>query len=136
VKTREFIVCLDEIQQNFVFGDQFAGSYTKTLTMSDGSTRTIKLTPMIHDGRPVVELNDTGHISYMGLNGTTTNGTLMVQLCDIEEMRRQLEDQDDGVRYGIEAADQQVDQIVGEAARSQIDESGKPGDARRIGIPA
>jgi hypothetical protein len=92
VKTKEFIVCLDEIQQNFVFGDQFVGSYTKTVTMSNGSTRTIKLTPMIHDGRPVVELNDTGHISYMGLNGTTTNGNLMVQLRDIEEMRRQLEE--------------------------------------------
>jgi ATP-dependent Clp protease adapter protein ClpS len=46
---------------------------------------------MIRDGMHVVELNDTGHISYMGLNGTTTNGKLMVQLRDIEDMRRQLE---------------------------------------------
>ena len=91
MKTREFLVCLDEIQQNLVFGDQFAGSYIKTVTLSDGSTRTVKLTPMIREGRPVVELNDTGHISYMGPNGTTTNGTLMVQLRDIEEMRRQSE---------------------------------------------
>jgi hypothetical protein len=89
VKTKEFLVCLDEIQQNLVFGEQFTGSYTNTVTMSNGSTRTIKLTPMLRDGRPVVELNDTGHITYMGLNGTTTNGTLMVQLRDIEEMRRQ-----------------------------------------------
>jgi hypothetical protein len=93
VKTKEFIVCLDEIQQNFVFGDQFVDSYTKTVTMSDGSTRTIKLTPMIRDGRPVVELDDTGYITCMGLNGTTTNGKLMVQLRDKEEMRRQLKEQ-------------------------------------------
>lgn len=56
--------------------------------MSDGSTRKIKLTPMIHDGIEVVELNDSGHISYMGLYGTTTNGTLMVKLRDVEEMCR------------------------------------------------
>ena len=89
MKTKEFLICLDEIEQNFVFGDQFADSYTKTVAMSDGSFRTIKLTPMIREGRLVVELNDTGHISYMGPNGTTTNGTLMVQLRDIDEMRRQ-----------------------------------------------
>jgi hypothetical protein len=29
----------------------------------------------------------------MGLNGTTTNGKLMVQLRDKEEMRRQLKEQ-------------------------------------------
>jgi hypothetical protein len=49
---KRFIVCIDEIQQNFVFGDQFAGRYTKTVTLSDGSTRTIELVPMIRNGRP------------------------------------------------------------------------------------
>lgn len=92
MKLKQFVVCIDEIKQNFVFGDQFAGSYIKTVMMSNGSARTITLTPMIHNGRPVVELNDTGHISYMGLNGTTTNGTLMVQIRDVEEMRRQSDD--------------------------------------------
>jgi hypothetical protein len=62
-------------------------------SMSDGSTRRIKLTPMIHNDRQVVEL-DGGHISYMGLNGTTTNGTLMVQLREVpEELRGQCEAQ-------------------------------------------
>jgi hypothetical protein len=60
--------------------------------MSDGSTRTIQLTPMIRDDRQVVELNDSGHISYMGLHSTTTNGNLMVQLREIpDELRGQLE---------------------------------------------
>jgi ATP-dependent Clp protease adapter protein ClpS len=83
---KRFIVCIDEIQQNFVFGDQFAGGYTKVVTLSDGSTRTIELTPMIRDGRPVVELKDTGGHTYMGLNGTTTNGKLMIQIRDLDVM--------------------------------------------------
>jgi hypothetical protein len=65
-----------------VFGDQFAGRYTKVVTLSDGSTRTIELTPMIRNGRPVVELKDTGGRTYMGRNGTTTNGKLIVQIRD------------------------------------------------------
>jgi hypothetical protein len=88
VTTKEFIVCLDEIQQNFVFGDRFVGSYTRTVAMSDGSTRTIKLTPMIRNEEQVVELNDNGHISYMGLHSTTTNGKLMVQILEIPEELR------------------------------------------------
>jgi hypothetical protein len=43
---------------------------------------------MVRDGRPVVELNDTGHISYMGLESTKTNGKLMVQLHAVPEDRR------------------------------------------------
>jgi ATP-dependent Clp protease adapter protein ClpS len=88
VKEKEFVVFINEVKQNFVFGDRLIDSYTKTVTMSDGSTRTIKLTPMIHNGSQVVELNDSGHISYMGLDGTTTNGTLMVQLHEIPEALR------------------------------------------------
>ena len=40
-----------------------------------------------------VELKDTGFLSYMGLNGTTTNGKLMVQVRDIAEIHRQLKEQ-------------------------------------------
>ena len=86
--TKEFVVFINEISQSFVFEDGFVGSYSKTVTMSDGRARTIKPTPMIRNERPVVELNDTGHISYMGLEGTTTNGKLMVQLRDVPEEHR------------------------------------------------
>ena len=97
MSTKAFIVCLDEIRQNFVFGDPFVGSYTRTVTMSDGSTRTITLTPAVRDGVELVELNDTGHVSYMGLHSTTTNGTLMVHVCEVpEDIRRQIDAQ--GVR--------------------------------------
>jgi ATP-dependent Clp protease adapter protein ClpS len=88
--TKRFLVSIDEIQQNFAFGEPFAGRYTKTVTLSDGSTRTLELTPMIHNGRPVVELKDTGFRSYMGLNGTTTNGNLMVQIRDLDAARAHL----------------------------------------------
>ena len=57
---RRFIVCIDEIQQNFVFGAEFEGRYSTTVTLSDGTTRTIELTPVIRDGRPVVEFKDSG----------------------------------------------------------------------------
>ncbi len=86
---KRFFVCIDEIQQNFVFGDEFSGRYAKTVTLSNGSTRTIELTPMIHDGRPVIEFKDTGGLTYMGLNGTTTNGNLMVQIRDFDAMEAQ-----------------------------------------------
>lgn len=87
VSKKEFLVSIDEISKNFVFGETFAGSYKREVSMSDGSVRTVELTPMIRDGRQVVEFKDTGGVTYMGLNGTTTNGSLMVQLRDIEKMK-------------------------------------------------
>jgi hypothetical protein len=87
---KHFRVSIDEIQQNFVFFDEFTGHYTKTVTLSDGTTRNIELTPMVHDGKQVVEFKDTGGLTYMSLNGTTTNGKLMVQVRDVEASRAQL----------------------------------------------
>jgi hypothetical protein len=88
-----FAVSVDEVKRSYVFGEEFAGAYKGTFTLSDGSVRTIELTPMVHNGMQVVELRDGGHLSYMGLNGTTTNGNLMIQLRDVEEMYRQLKEQ-------------------------------------------
>lgn len=88
METTEFVVFIDEITQNFVFGDSFSDSYTQTVTMSDGRKRTIKLTPTVRDGEPMVEIDDTGHISYMGLESTKTNGNLMVQLRKVPEQLR------------------------------------------------
>lgn len=88
MKGKEFVVCLDEIRQNFAFGDHFLDSYCKTVTMSDGSMRKIKLTATIHNDREVVELDDGGQVTYMGLNGTATNGNLMIQLREVPEELR------------------------------------------------
>ena len=88
---RQFLVSIDEVRRNFVFGDKFAGHYIRTVTLADGSQRHIELTPMVHDGMQVVEFRDNSGRTYMGLNGTTTNGKLMVQLRDVDDMNRELQ---------------------------------------------
>lgn len=90
---RSFTVFIDEVKQNLVFGDQFTGSYTRHITLSDGSKREITLTPMVHNGMQVVELKDTGGLTYMSLNGTTTNGKLMVQVKDSTSLQAALKAQ-------------------------------------------
>ena len=90
---RHFLVSLDEIRKNYVFGDEFQGRYAKSVPLSDGTTRRIELTPMLHDGMQVVELKDTGGRTYMGLNGTTTNGQLMIQVRDVDTERALLRQQ-------------------------------------------
>jgi hypothetical protein len=86
VKTRAFAVFIDEMKENFVFGERFEGSYVRTVTLSDGSSRTVKLTPVVCDGRELVELDIDGHVTYMGPNGTTRNGdTLMVSVWEWPE---------------------------------------------------
>ena len=87
---KEFLVSIDEIKQNFVFGDTFTGSYEKTVTLSDGSVRHIQLRPMFKDGALWVEFKDNDGQTYMGPNGATTNGKLMVQLRDVAQMHREL----------------------------------------------
>jgi hypothetical protein len=87
---KQFLVSIDEVRQNFVFDDRFTGHYSKTVTLSDGTTRRIELTPMIHDGKQVVEFKDNDGHTYMGFNGTTTNGKLMVALHDIDAMNQYL----------------------------------------------
>ena len=87
---QKFLVSIDEVRQNFVFGHEFSGHYATTVTLSDGTKRHIELTPMVHNGMEVVELKDNGGHTYMGLNGTTANGDLMVQLRDVATMKQQL----------------------------------------------
>lgn len=81
---KTFAVSIDEIRQNFVFGDTFTSGYTTSVTMSDGSVREIALRPLMKNGHLVVELKDGTHLSYMGPNGTTTHGMLMITLTEID----------------------------------------------------
>ncbi|MBZ0223079.1 MAG: hypothetical protein K8F35_08625 [Dokdonella sp.] len=90
IEHQKFLVSIDEVRQNFVFGHEFTGHYATTVTLSDGTKRHIELTPMVHNGMEVVELKDNGGHTYMGLNGTTTNGELMVQLRNVATMKQQL----------------------------------------------
>ena len=81
---KRFIVSIDEIRKNFVFGREFLGRYETTIALSDGSSRHVTLTPMLRDGKQVVALDDNGVRTYMGWNGTTTNGHLMIQVNDVD----------------------------------------------------
>jgi hypothetical protein len=49
--------------------------------------RDIELKPMVHYGVEVVRFKDTGGMTTMGLDGTTTNGTLMVKVLDLATLR-------------------------------------------------
>lgn len=37
---------------------------------------------MVHDGKQVVQLKDSGGLTWMSLDGATTNGTLMIRVSD------------------------------------------------------
>lgn len=80
-----FVVSIDEVSQNFVFGEQFSGRFEKTVTMSDGSERSIVLTPMEKDGRLAVKFEDGEGHTYMGPNGWTYNDTLLVSLRNYDQ---------------------------------------------------
>jgi ATP-dependent Clp protease adapter protein ClpS len=58
--------------------------------LSDGTTRTIKLTPTVRNGESVIEFKDTGHRSYMGMirvrSGGHANGNLMVHIHDLGDL--------------------------------------------------
>lgn len=87
---KRFAVSIYEIRQEIVFADEFTGQYAKTVTLSDGSSRTVELTPVMRAGSLTMELEDTGHRTYMGMipvrTGTQTNGSLMVRIFDLDDV--------------------------------------------------
>ncbi|NII10162.1 hypothetical protein [Oleiagrimonas sp. C23AA] len=88
-----FVVSVDELRQRFVVNHPFKGSYRTTVTLSDGSQRSIELVPMVHRGTQVVELKDNGHHTYMGLNGSAADGKLLVRVRDVAILQRELREQ-------------------------------------------
>jgi ATP-dependent Clp protease adapter protein ClpS len=87
---KRFIVSIYEVQQEIVFAEEFSGQYTKSVTLSDGTTRTIELTPMMREGRQVVEFKDTGGRTYIGTvrapTGSAINGKLMVRVIGFDDL--------------------------------------------------
>jgi hypothetical protein len=47
---KRFVVRVVEVEQVFTQGDEFAGGYTKTVSLSDGTAHTVELTPVIREG--------------------------------------------------------------------------------------
>lgn len=92
---RPFQVSIYEIRQNFVLGEQFTGVYKRTVTLSDGTSCVIELTPTIYDGRKLVKAQFPGdYYNYIGLNGSVQRGDLMVQLWDLRTQKKLLESED------------------------------------------
>ena len=87
---KHFIVSIYEVKQEIVFAEEFNGCYTKSVAMSDGTTRNVELTPMMRNGQLVVEFKDNGGRTYIGTvrvgTGTTINGNLMVSVADVDDL--------------------------------------------------
>lgn len=83
---KAFEVTILEVKKQLNGGDflseEFIGSYTRTVTMSDGKQRKIELTPMMHNGMQVIRLKDNQGLTYMSLTGTALNGSLFVHVED------------------------------------------------------
>ncbi|AIF47806.1 hypothetical protein [Dyella japonica] len=86
-----YTVSIDEVRQNFVWSETIEGAYKRVVTTSDGTVHEITLRPVNKDGRELVELTDQSRDglqhSYMGPNGTTTDGSLMVNVKDLAELQ-------------------------------------------------
>jgi len=82
---RTFLVNFAEIVQVLELGERFKGSYERSLMLTDGSERHIRLTPMVRDGELRVELRDGEGLTFMGPNGSTYNGDLLINLRDVTE---------------------------------------------------
>lgn len=86
-----YLASIDEIHSNLLPGEVFSRDFTRKVTMSDGSVREVTLRPVRRDGEELVELIDKSgkgvQHSYMGPHGTTTDGTLMINVKDVAELQ-------------------------------------------------
>jgi hypothetical protein len=93
---RPFHVYIYEVQQSFAVGEQFTGVYRRTVTLSDGTSCDIELTPTIYDGQKCVKAqfpghNDPRYYNYIGLNGSSQRGKLRVEVSDLRTRQRMRE---------------------------------------------
>lgn len=90
-----YSVAVDEVKQNLVEPQLFSNEFHQRVTLSDGTVREITLRSEQENGQPLIEFLDKSSsgtfVSYMGPNGTTTNGTLMVSVKDASAIRTQME---------------------------------------------
>lgn len=94
LSTRRFTVVVDEVRKTLVAGDEFSGTYSRTVRLADGTRRLIDLTPVMRDGTQVIRVTDSGRVAYMPINGTLSNGRLVVQVQDTLAFRAMRRTQD------------------------------------------
>jgi ATP-dependent Clp protease adapter protein ClpS len=86
---RRFAVFMYEIREEIVWAEEFTGQYVKTVTLSDGTTQRIELTPEARDGAPVIRLTGGNAIGLARIrSGSQVNGNLMIQIVDVDDVRR------------------------------------------------
>jgi hypothetical protein len=85
-----YTVSIDEIRSTLDPGEVFSSAITRKVTMSDGSSREITLRPVRLNGEELVELVDKSaggaNHSFMGPNGTTIDGSLMINVKDMAQL--------------------------------------------------
>lgn len=85
--TRRFAVFMYEIRQELVWGEGFTARYVRTVTLSDGTTRQVELTPATRDGATVMQFAGGNALGLARVrSGTQVNGNLMVQVIDLDDL--------------------------------------------------
>lgn len=82
--TTQFLVSVYEVTGEDVFAQGFTQHFAKTVTLADGSRRTIELSPAMHEGRPMLKLDDSGRVTWLAPDATRVDAGLMIQTRDMD----------------------------------------------------
>jgi ATP-dependent Clp protease adapter protein ClpS len=84
---RRFVVSMYEIREEIAWAEEFTGQYIRTVTLSDGTTQQIELTPAARNGAPVIRLSGGNAIGLTRVrSGSYVNGNLMIQVVDADDL--------------------------------------------------
>ena len=72
--TMHYVVSIDEVKTNFAYGKPFRDHFAQTVSLSDGTSHEIELTPTMYEGKQSIEYKDNDKVSYQGLNWTSREG--------------------------------------------------------------
>lgn len=82
--TTQFVVSVYEVAGEGVFAQDFTQHFAKTVAMVDGSHRTVELTSVVHDGQPMLKLDDNGRVAWLAPDATHVDAGLMIQTRDMD----------------------------------------------------
>lgn len=88
--TMHYVVSIDEVKTNFAYGKPFRDHFAQTVSLSDGTTHDIELTPTMYEGKQSIEYMDNDKSTYQGLNWTSREGSLVVQVRNEEYARDEM----------------------------------------------
>lgn len=82
--TTQFVVSVYEVTGKDVFAQDFTQRFAKTVTMADGSQRSVELTSAVRDGQPLLKLDDNGRVAWLAPDATHIDAGLMIQTRDMD----------------------------------------------------